>query len=129
MCLITLQGTCHKSYYRFGAARSKWSRLWSFCNSICHVSSVWRNPDIMFIQRAINETTFSKLPWKRNDVPVPKTGQHKESSKMQKKSTVTQYLLFMPFRVCQYERENPMVGCMKCYVPSEVRKNTPQSVC
>ena len=58
----------------------------------------------MFIQSAINETTL--LPLKRNDVPIPKTGQHKESFKMQKNSTVTQYL---------YERENPMVECMRCY--------------
>ena len=130
MCLITLQGTCHKSCYKFGAATSKWSRLWSFCNSICHVSSVWRKPDIMFIQCAINETTFSKLPWKRNDVPVPKTGQHKESFKVLKKSTVTQYLLFMSFSMPIWKRKsNSWVHEMLWMVPSEVRKNTPQSVC
>ena len=126
MCPITLQGTCHKSCYKFGAATSKWSRLWSFCNSIWHVSSVWRKPDIMFIQCAINETTFSKLPWKRNDVPVPKTGQHKESFKMPKKSTVTQYLLFMSFSMPIWKRKsNGWVYEMLWVVPSEVRKNPP----
>ena len=62
MYFIILQGTCHKSCHKVGAATSKWSKLCSLCNSICHVSSVWRKPIIMFIQCAINEPTFSKLP-------------------------------------------------------------------
>ena len=39
----------------------------------------------MFIQCVNNEITVSKLPWKRNDVPIPKTGQHRERFKIQKK--------------------------------------------
>ena len=71
-----------------------------------HVTSVWQKPIIMFIQCVINETTFSQLPWKRNDVPIPKTGQHKESFKMQKQSTVTQYLLFMSFSMPMSKRRS-----------------------
>ena len=53
----------------------------------------------MLIQCAINETTFSQLPWKRNDVLIPNTGPYKDSFKMHQKSTVTQYLLFMSFNM------------------------------
>ena len=39
-------------------------------------------------------------------VPIPKTGQHKESFKMQKQSTVTQYLLFMSFSMTISKRRS-----------------------
>ena len=94
MCLITLQETCHKSCHKFGAATSKWSRLWCFRYSTYHLSS-WRKPSLSY---SYNEHSYiQSIALKKNDVPISKTGQHKERFKMQKKSTVTQYLLFMSF--------------------------------
>ena len=42
----------------------------------------------------------------KENVPIPKTGQHKESFKMQKQSTVTQHLLFMPFSMTISKRRS-----------------------
>ena len=53
----------------------------------------------MFIQWANNETTVSQLPWIGNDVPIPKTGQHKESFKIKKK--INCYSVFIA-HVVQY---------------------------
>ena len=112
MCLITLQGTCHKSCHKSGAATRKWSKSWSFCNSMCHATSVYRKPIIMFIQCVNNETTVSQLPWKGNDVPIPKTGQLKENFKIQ--TRINCYSVFI-VHVVKYEREDPLVEYMRCY--------------
>ena len=46
--------------------------------------------------------------------PIPKTGQHKESFKMQKNQRLLS--IYCSCRsVWQYERENPMVERMRCY--------------
>ena len=112
MCLITLQDTCHKSCHKFGAATRKWSRLWSFCNSICHVTSVWRRPIIMFIQCAIND--LANCPEKEMMYPFPKQGNTKRVLKC-KKSQLLLSIYCSCRSVCQYEREDPMAECMRCY--------------
>ena len=55
---------------------------------------------------------------------IPKTGQHKKSFKMQKKSMVTQYLLFLLFSMPIWKRKsNGWAYEMLWVVPPEVRKN------
>ena len=55
--------------------------------------------------------------------PIFKTWQHKESFKMQKSSTVTQYLLSMSFSMPIWKRKsNGWVYEMLWVVPPEVRK-------
>ena len=115
MCLITLQGTCHKSCHKSGPVTRKWSISWSFCNSMCHATSIYRKPIIMFIQCVNNETTVSQLPWKGNDVPIPKTGQHKDSFKIKKKKKKKINCYSVLSTVCQFEREDPVVECMRFY--------------
>ena len=66
----------------------------------------------MFIQCVNNETTVSQLPWKGNDVPIPKTGQLKENFKIQ--TRINCYPVFI-VHVVQHEREDPVVECMRCY--------------
>ena len=110
MCLITLQGTCHKSCYKFGAATSKWSRFWSFCNSICHVE----NPTLCSYNLPLMRQHLVNCLEKEMMYPFPKQDITKRVLKCQKNQLLLS--IYCSCRsVCQYERENPMVECMKCY--------------
>ena len=93
MSLITMQGTCHKSCHKSGATTRKWSRLWSF--SIAYATSLAfdENPSLCSFNVPIMRKQLVSYFEKETMYPFSK--QHKRSFKIQKKSTVTQYLLFM----------------------------------
>ena len=94
-CFITLQGTCHKSCHKSGTAIRKWSKLWSFCNSICTSLAFGGNTSLCSYNVPILRQQLVSCFEKETMYPFPK--QHKRSFKIQKKSTVTHYLLFMSY--------------------------------
>ena len=88
MYLIAL----HKSFHKFGTATRKWGRLWSFCNSIYHVSSIWQKPTIMVIQ-CVNVSLMRqhlvKCLEKEMMHPFPKEGSVERVLECKKRSIVT----------------------------------------
>ena len=111
---LSIGKTCHKSCHKSGAATRKWSRLWSFCNSICHVTSVWRKPIIMFYNVPIKRQQLANCFEKEMMYPFPKQESTKGASKS-KKSHLLLSIYCSCRTVCQYEREDPVVECMRCY--------------
>ena len=86
----------------------KWSRLWSLCNGICHVSSVGENQSLSSYNVSLIRQHLVICLEKEMIHPFPKQGSTKRVLICRRKSTITKYFV-------QYASMKKMIQWMSAW--------------